>query len=294
MLQWGIVKSWRPSQGFGFITPEAGGDDVFVHMSAINGRKCLYENETVTFDVGFDEGRGRTRAANVTPMTNGKGGGKGQEGGKGGGKGGDPSESHRSTQRREADRARHAQASVREANSERMARIRLEELQATEDKMNEEAWKAAADWGQQCRDHKFLLICQVNENRCAAYLMSKGSLKGAKSPASTLPPGVYFGPPTHRGSLHLWVKETGTCGGDKMKRATKPVRTILSREGMDMLASAPVPMVLADPATSLARVTRVKDSLQGQLLNFQHLLARKRKTNAVMPAAKRARCCAIL
>lgn len=49
----GTVKWFNDSKGFGFITPEAGGDDLFAHFSAIQsqGFKTLQEGQRVTFDV---------------------------------------------------------------------------------------------------------------------------------------------------------------------------------------------------------------------------------------------------
>jgi CspA family cold shock protein len=49
----GTVKWFNDSKGFGFITPENGGDDLFAHFSAIQGQgfKTLAEGQRVTFDI---------------------------------------------------------------------------------------------------------------------------------------------------------------------------------------------------------------------------------------------------
>lgn len=49
----GTVKWFNDSKGFGFITPDEGGDDLFVHFSAIQGQgfKTLTEGQQVSFDV---------------------------------------------------------------------------------------------------------------------------------------------------------------------------------------------------------------------------------------------------
>lgn len=49
----GTVKWFNESKGFGFITPDNGGEDVFAHFSAISGSgfKTLRENQKVSFDV---------------------------------------------------------------------------------------------------------------------------------------------------------------------------------------------------------------------------------------------------
>ncbi|MDP5239569.1 cold-shock protein [Uliginosibacterium sp. 31-16] len=49
----GTVKWFNDSKGFGFITPDGGGKDLFAHFSAIQGSgfKTLQENQRVTFDV---------------------------------------------------------------------------------------------------------------------------------------------------------------------------------------------------------------------------------------------------
>jgi CspA family cold shock protein len=49
----GTVKWFNDAKGFGFITPENGGDDLFAHFSAIQsqGFKTLTEGQRVTFDI---------------------------------------------------------------------------------------------------------------------------------------------------------------------------------------------------------------------------------------------------
>ena len=52
-METGIVKWFNDAKGFGFITPDNGGDDLFAHFSAINsgGFKSLQENQRVSFEV---------------------------------------------------------------------------------------------------------------------------------------------------------------------------------------------------------------------------------------------------
>ncbi|MFA5141086.1 MAG: cold-shock protein [Elusimicrobiota bacterium] len=64
----GKVKWFNDQKGFGFITPEDGSKDLFVHHSSIqaSGFKTLAENQEVEFDVQQSE-KG-PRAANVKPL----------------------------------------------------------------------------------------------------------------------------------------------------------------------------------------------------------------------------------
>lgn len=61
----GTVKWFNDSKGFGFITPDEGGDDLFAHFSAIigDGYKSLKEDERVTFEV--TEGPKGKQASNI-------------------------------------------------------------------------------------------------------------------------------------------------------------------------------------------------------------------------------------
>lgn len=64
-MQQGKIKFFNETKGFGFITPDAGGDEVFVHFSSIKtqGFKTLKEGQRVSYDVEKDA-KG-TKAVNV-------------------------------------------------------------------------------------------------------------------------------------------------------------------------------------------------------------------------------------
>jgi len=63
----GTVKWFNDSKGFGFITPDGGGEDVFAHFSAIQtkGFRSLAENQRVAFDI--TEGPKGKQASNIRP-----------------------------------------------------------------------------------------------------------------------------------------------------------------------------------------------------------------------------------
>lgn len=65
----GTVKWFNSEKGFGFITPDDGSDDVFVHFSSIqsDGYKSLNEGDSVTFDTEQDpKNTQKFRAINVS------------------------------------------------------------------------------------------------------------------------------------------------------------------------------------------------------------------------------------
>lgn len=68
MSQTGTVKFFDMTKGFGFIAPDEGGADAFVHISAVerSGMSTLSQNQRVTYDMENDK-RDRPSAANLAP-----------------------------------------------------------------------------------------------------------------------------------------------------------------------------------------------------------------------------------
>lgn len=65
MSQTGTVKWFNPTKGFGFIVPDDGSSDVFVHISAVEkaGLRGLVEGQKIEFEL--QENRGKQAAANL-------------------------------------------------------------------------------------------------------------------------------------------------------------------------------------------------------------------------------------
>ena len=64
----GTVKFFNQSKGYGFIQPDDGGQDAFVHITAVEraGMQTLNQDQKVTYDLEQDQ-RGKTKAVNLQP-----------------------------------------------------------------------------------------------------------------------------------------------------------------------------------------------------------------------------------
>ena len=64
----GTVKFFNENKGYGFIAPDGGGNDAFVHISAVerSGMRTLRENQRVSFELQEDR-RGKMAATNLQP-----------------------------------------------------------------------------------------------------------------------------------------------------------------------------------------------------------------------------------
>ena len=67
----GTVKWFNATKGYGFIQPEDGSRDVFVHVSAVEraGMDALREGQKVSYEVQHDPRRGKSSAENLRPAS---------------------------------------------------------------------------------------------------------------------------------------------------------------------------------------------------------------------------------
>ena len=67
-MQTGTVKWFNAQKGFGFIQPDNGGSDVFVHISAVEraGMNNLNEGQKVNFEIVADKRTGKSSAGNLS------------------------------------------------------------------------------------------------------------------------------------------------------------------------------------------------------------------------------------
>jgi CspA family cold shock protein len=66
-MQTGAVKWFNAQKGFGFIQPDSGGGDIFVHISAVEraGLRSLAEGQKLSFEIVVDKRSGRSSADNL-------------------------------------------------------------------------------------------------------------------------------------------------------------------------------------------------------------------------------------
>ena len=67
-MQTGTVKFFNTTKGFGFIAPEGGGDDVFVHISALQrcGMDTINEGDKVSFNTAVNQRSGKTAVDSIS------------------------------------------------------------------------------------------------------------------------------------------------------------------------------------------------------------------------------------
>ncbi|CAE7234578.1 cspA [Symbiodinium sp. CCMP2592] len=76
-LQTGTVKSWNDQRGFGFIVPNGGAGDVFVHRTALTDGDMLRPGSQVQFGVTWNARKGKSQASTVSgaiPLQKARGG----------------------------------------------------------------------------------------------------------------------------------------------------------------------------------------------------------------------------
>ena len=63
----GTVKWFNPAKGYGFITPDEGGKDVFVHATALEraGMRGLREGQKISYELQTDQRTGKASAVNL-------------------------------------------------------------------------------------------------------------------------------------------------------------------------------------------------------------------------------------
>ena len=68
-MEKGTVKFYNDQKGYGFIQPDNGGKDVFVHATALqrSGMAGLSEGQKVSFETGEDRRTGKVAVTNITP-----------------------------------------------------------------------------------------------------------------------------------------------------------------------------------------------------------------------------------
>lgn len=66
----GTVKFFATDKGFGFISPDGGGPDVFVHISEVerSGMRSLQEGQKVSFETKMDPRKGKPNATNLAAV----------------------------------------------------------------------------------------------------------------------------------------------------------------------------------------------------------------------------------
>ena len=66
----GTVKFFNAERGYGFIAPEDGGPDIFLHISAVEaaGMRSVSEGDRISFDAVMDARKGKTNAQNIKKL----------------------------------------------------------------------------------------------------------------------------------------------------------------------------------------------------------------------------------